>query len=334
MSGDRKWVKVGIVVTATGVIAMIWYMILGDEQQALVDLYTAGKLSDDVFAAQRSLLLAARLLPVPLVGLVLIGLLVYCQRARLRKAMLYIRIGWRLIWPLLAATLAVAFPLLAVQRVPRPLAVPLSIALLMLVLYVRAANLAEAVHLLRAALRRVATRVMSRRVRERWDYDLIRSFQDGRRVAFSTAAPEGMEVKAVTHRRSGEELGTAILQHPPWQGDAVIQYTVSDIDKLVMAVRLHGSFGIMEAVEKDGQEKICLFPGEQHEGNKVRFEVRVNERTVLFQEKDTQGWSPIKHKDFLVPHLGFLILEFRTNAMDDPHFNWAAWKDLKLVECP
>lgn len=164
---------------------------------------------------------------------------------------------------------------------------------------------------------------------------MIWSFQHGRHVAFSTAAREGMVVKAVTHRRSGEDLGTAIWQHPPGHGDAVIQYTVSDIDKLVMAVRLHGSFGIMEGFEDDdGQEKICGFPGKEHEGNKVRFEVRVNEQTVLLQEKDTQGWSPIKHKDFFVPHLGFLIVEFRTNAMDDPHFNWAAWKDLKLVECP
>jgi hypothetical protein len=170
-----------------------------------------------------------------------------------------------------------------------------------------------------------------RRVEDRqpWEYHFIKHLEDE-----STVRHEGpgSVVRVVRNAKSHTILPEAIFEHPPGtKNDTTIRFCVQGINQSVIKLKLQGSYGILEQfLDEDQQLKESRF----HEsiGNRVRFEVWVDELAILRDERADYGWVPIESKEPIRPHRGSLVVELRTNCVGDPSYNWAAWGELKLVE--
>jgi len=336
MAGDRKGILVGAVATVIVGMTTTWYMILVNSYQASVDLYTAGKISEQQFAARSTLFAALGLAPPILGGLALLGALLFWQRQRLRRAMRWVRRTWPYLWPPIALSIALLTPALVAYRRPGLVAISLAVAITAAgyVVHSRARRFAETAHVVHAAMARLAQRMKRAQKRPPYTYDLIEAFRRRQVAVYSTESPEGMVSRLVAYAPNGKVMGSALWQHPPWKGDAILEYVVPPIDRSIAMVKLEGSYGILEGfLEDDGETKLCGFPGKDHERNTVRFEARINGCVILSDDLVAQEWRAIKHESAVIPYAGLLTVQLRTNANGDPHFNWAAWRDLRLVEC-
>lgn len=165
--------------------------------------------------------------------------------------------------------------------------------------------------------------------RQPWKYHFIEHLEDE-----STVRHEGpgSVVRKVRNAKSHTILPEAIFEHPPGtQDDTTVRFCVGGMDHSVTKLKLQGSYGILEQfIDEDQQVKVSEF--RHNIGNRVRFEVRVDGRTILQHETDDYGWVSIDCKEPIMPHMGTLAVELRTNCMGDPNYNWAAWGGLKLVE--
>lgn len=324
MSADRKWAAIGITVTAIGVVATLWYMSLGDLHQAAVDLYTAGKISDEAFVARTSLLTSARLMPLFVMLIGLLSFLVYRQWTRVARI-------WSYAWPVLALLAAVA-PLTAAALLGGDvLVVLLAIVPPLFIAYLLRSRLRLSLRTLVALPSHLRVVMASAFQRRPWEYDFIEHFRDNTVTDYSTGSAKGKVVKLVTDAVSVTSLGRAIFEHPADQGETVIEYVITGIDPSVKALRLQGCYGIMEQFkDDDGNVKSSQFPGTR--GNIVRFKVRVNQGLLLQDDRSEFGWARIEGHEPILPREGRLTLQLITNNMGDPSWNWAAWCGLKLVE--
>ncbi len=303
MTKARKWAS-----PLTGIgIVIGWWALTVALYGVSATLYAGGKMSADSFSTSTRLFFGALLLPI----IPVLAFLVYWYRRNLR-------IAWGYVWPALVVAVIVAVPAVA--------ALSTSSILLTLLAVVVSTSL---VHMLSA---RILERrePWSLRRREPWEYDFTRHLRDQTTKEYATGPPGGKVVKVVTNARSGTDMEQAIFEHPADQGDTIIEYVITGIDRAVTAVKLHGIYGIMEQfTDDDGKVKVSRFPHSR--GNRVRFEIRVNRQVVFQDDIGNFGWRQLKVDPF-TPQEGSLTVEFRTNNMGDPSWNWAAWSELKLVE--
>jgi hypothetical protein len=161
-----------------------------------------------------------------------------------------------------------------------------------------------------------------------WEYHFIEHLSD---QSTMVRADRGSVVMKVRNAKSLTVLRQAIFEHPPANDDTIIQFSAVGIGMHIEKLRLEGSYGILEEFEdEDDQLKVSEFPTKS--GNRVRFQVWVNERSILTDDRDDFGWTAIECQEPLRMHQERLQVELRTNCLGDPSWNWAAWGELKLVE--
>lgn len=326
MSADRKWAAIGITVTAIGVVATVWYMSLGDLHQAAVDLYTAGKISDEAFVARTSLLTSARLMPLFVMLIGLLSFLAYRQWTRVARI-------WRYAWPVLALLAAVA-PLTAAALLGGDVLVGLlAIVPPLFIAYLLRSRLRLSLRTLVALPSHLRVVMASALQRRPWEYDFLEHLANDTTRCYSTGDAEPWSVRKVRNALSdGYAAAEAIFEHPPYHGDTVIEYAVTGIENDIREVWIEGGYAILERFDEyDGQrgEPTHFQPNTD---NRVRFEVHTDGEAVWDHEIDDFRWFPLQVGPFH-PQGGRLTVEFRTNALGKTSCNWAAWADLKLVEC-
>lgn len=124
----------------------------------------------------------------------------------------------------------------------------------------------------------------------------------------------------------------AIFEHPPTEGDAVLTYHLRGIKGTSKQLGIELHIGIIDKVYDEITEALVDTSNfSSVRSNRIKFMVRVNEENILEQELYEHGWfrrkkGPIPLRD------DQLVIQFRTNAMGETRWNWAAWGEPKLVE--
>ncbi len=146
-----------------------------------------------------------------------------------------------------------------------------------------------------------------------WQYDFIEAFPVARTVA--TRSKEMMEVKTGV-ASCGMVQQMALWEHPPVNGAAVCEYTVSvpsDLDGL----RLRFAVGIRDGALME-DENLCA------------FRIYVNGIRLWSTTKQTNPWER-----FLIdlPSLSGqdMVIQFMTDALGDNRWNWAVWAEPLLL---
>lgn len=163
-----------------------------------------------------------------------------------------------------------------------------------------------------------------------WSYDFIEYFDDPSTIK-SYEEPWNIQVK-----RRAQSVGMvrpAIFEHPRSSGQTVLTYVIEQIPEHVGEVQLEFFTGILDELwnEATGQfEEASQF--HTVAGNRIEFEIWVNEGRVFREVRDEVGWSEFKRVSGLTPFSGALEVSFRTDALGNPYWNWAAWGEARLVE--
>lgn len=324
---------------ATALTILIgWCALAATMYGVTATLYVGGKMSSRSFRTTTRLFLSGIFFPIIVVlalflycqGLYIGALLVfiiagfclavYWQREKLVIAWRYLAIVSRYIWPPLALVITIALPVAAVH-LQNPLVIVLSMAFASCAVYLLSPHLGRHRQLWPAVRRKP------------WRYDFIEHLKDEstkRYIELARTPDDPFLVYKVENARSATQIGEAIFEHPPHHGDGVIEFMIAGIDERVTGVRLEGSYGIMDRFkDRDGTPKESTFQAES--GNKVRFEIWVNRQKKWEDELADFGWRWVEKGPF-EPQQGCLVVDLRTNAMDQTHCNWAAWRELKLVE--
>jgi hypothetical protein len=166
-----------------------------------------------------------------------------------------------------------------------------------------------------------------------WQFECVAHLNDETTEIFATK-PRGDKdpflVYPVEDARSSMNMGQALFEHPPHDGDAVVRFQVTPIPKHVAQVGLRGYYGIMDGfTDKNGVAKRTTF--EPNSQNKVRFGITVDKQPILEDDVSDFGWFAVNKGPF-PPHDGSLTVELRTNALGEAHCNWAAWRNLRIVK--
>jgi hypothetical protein len=126
------------------------------------------------------------------------------------------------------------------------------------------------------------------------------------------------------------EVKPAIFAHRGEHADTILTYQVENIPGHVQLEFFTGILDIRRD-EKTGQlQEVSQF--HTVPGNRIRFKIWVNEGRVFEEERRAVGWSEFKQVRDLEPFNNRLVVSFRTDAMGDPRWNWAAWGEPRLVE--
>lgn len=323
MIRDHKWL-VGTVIGLVIATLTVWYPLVTARRDECVTLYTADKLPFDQYAACMSSSTALYGAPVLMLLVGGVAVVVWWRRRQFR-------VFWRHVWPPLALASAVALPVVAALRgSPALLAVMLAI-LSMCLLYLLSPALVQHRRLLRRVPAKVMARIAARKGQKPWKYDFIEHLYDESTKRCAAGHREGSVIKVVRKARSGSEVRQALFEHPAAIGQSIVEYVIRDIDRRVTDLVLVGSYGILEQfTDEDDILWTCEFP--PNSGNKVRFELRANGKMLLQDDKIDFGWTPIEHKDAIEPEGGCVSVQFSTDGMGDPGWNWAGWSEIKLVE--
>ncbi len=335
MSADEKWV----VGTAIAILALYYTGVI-QLYGIAAGLYGRDKLPGKVWRASSVLFGIALGVPVVagggfviysrgwltglLLGVVLtgVGTILFWQRRRMAA------IG-RHSWPHLVMFGTLILVATAVVRTRDPLVIILAATTPLFAWYLLRDRLSLATAT--SALAAIPGRFAKASQHPPWTYDFIEHLSD---ESTTRREDRGSVVKKVRKAESGTVLAEAIFQHPPdppASDDTVIQFSVVGVAEHVRRLRLEGNYGILARFEDDdGQLKTSEFP--VRTGNKVRFEVRFNQHSILQDERDDYGWTAIESAEPLIPGKGRLRVELRTNCLGDPNWNWAAWGELKLIE--
>ena len=335
MSADDKWIIAGIAAT----VLLGYYGLVIRGYGIAAGLYGNDKVSIRVWRASTGVFAFLLFIPVIVVGwffvysrglltglllavvLTGVGTILFWQRRRMAA------VG-RHLWPPLVMFGALILVAVAVVRTSDPLVIILAATTPLFAWYLLRDRLALSLATGTSALAAIPGRLARASQHPPWTYDFIEHLSDE-----STKRREGRGsvVKKVRKAESGTVLAEAIFEHPPANDDTVIQFSVVGVAEHVRRLRLEGNYGILARFEDDdGQLKTSKFP--VRTGNKVRFEVRINQRWILQDERDDYGWIAIESAEPLIPDKGRLLVELRTNCLGDPSWNWAAWGELKLVE--
>jgi hypothetical protein len=137
-----------------------------------------------------------------------------------------------------------------------------------------------------------------------------------------------------THVEDASCMGIArqaIFQHPPLDGqtDAILRFSGQPPGGAgYMALTFYT--GIRDShTLADGTIERCDF--EPNKGNRIRFQIFVNGHLVFQEIRDSFEWR--FHALVLPPPAKQLYeIEFRTNALGQPHGNWAVWGEPRLAD--
>ena len=335
MSADDKWIA-GIAAT----VLLGYYGLVIRDYGIAAGLYGNDKLSTRVWRASTGVLAFFLLVPVVVIGwffvysrgllaglllgvvLTGVGIILLWQRRRMAAIV-------RHSWPPLVMFGTLILVAIAVVRTRDPLVIILAMTTPLFAWYLLRDRLILCLATGTSALAAIPGRFARASQRAPWTYDFIEHLDDE-----STVRHEGpgSVVRKVQNAKSHTILPEAIFEHPQnTKGDTKIRFCVAGIDQSVTKLKLQGSYGILEQfVDEDQHLKESEFP--HNTRNRVRFEVWVDQRPILRDERDDYGWVPIESRDPIIPHMGSLVIELRTNCMGDPSYNWAAWGDLKLVK--
>jgi len=123
----------------------------------------------------------------------------------------------------------------------------------------------------------------------------------------------------------------SIFQHPPHDGqtDAILRFS-EPVTRKVGHLVLTFHTGIKDShVLADGSVAECEF--QSRTGNRIRFQVYMDGRLVFQEIRDSREWR--FHALVLPPTFArFHQVEFRTNALGQPHCNWAVWGEPRLAD--
>jgi hypothetical protein len=137
-----------------------------------------------------------------------------------------------------------------------------------------------------------------------------------------------------THVEVASCMGVAresIYQHPPPDGktDAILRFSgqppgVAGYMVLTFYTGIRDSRTLADrTIKKSG-----FVP---HKGNRIRFQIYVNRRRVFQEIRDSFEWR--FHALVLPPPANQKYeVEFRTNALGQPHYNWAVWGEPRLAD--
>jgi len=146
-----------------------------------------------------------------------------------------------------------------------------------------------------------------------WLYDLIEYFHQARRAA--TIDPKGMEIKVAPASCEGV-IRPAIWQHPPVNGEAVLEYQAT-VPLEAEALKLKFAAGV-----RDG----ALLS----EDNQVAFRIRVNGRLLWSHLKNNSTWD-----EFVIdlPTLTgqAAVIQLITDALGNSRWNWAVWGEPQVL---
>lgn len=297
-------------------IAQIWYPCNCTLYAVAAAFWHGGELPDAGFA------LASLWLVIALLGPVL-----YWQRTRMVRA-------WWVVWPLLVLAATLALVTIAALKTRDPILTIVAATTPLFAAHLLWNRIGLSLRAASGPLTRVR-RMASRRGRsDLWEYHFIDHLNDETTTIYHTGhkrEDDPFLVYPVQDARSSTDMGPALFEHPPHDGDAVIDFHVAPIPERVPQVGIRGYYGIMDAfTDKNSVKKRTTF--EARAQNKVRFEIVVDDELVVRDDLSGFGWISVDKGPFQ-PHDRSLMVELKTNALGEAHCNWAAWGELKLVEC-
>jgi len=155
-----------------------------------------------------------------------------------------------------------------------------------------------------------------------WSYDFIEHFND---ATTRKSAEQAHHIQVMQKAQSLGIARPAIFEHPRAYGQTVLTYVVEGIPEGIQEVKLEFLTGILDVLPEETSQ-FHKVPD-----NRIEFEIWVNEGRVFREVRDQVGWSEFKHVPGLRPSSGALEVSFRTDAKGNPHWNWAAWGEPKLV---
>jgi hypothetical protein len=145
-----------------------------------------------------------------------------------------------------------------------------------------------------------------------WCHNLLEHFASA--DVRASKAPAGMEVK-LAEALVGRESRPALWQHPPVNGEALVEYHVP-IPAGVQALRLRFAIGIRDGGE--GVERL------------VAFRVRAEGWQVWSRAAYPRRWTPFEVS--LPFHAGDVLrLTLATDGLGQHPWAWAVWGDPELV---
>lgn len=113
----------------------------------------------------------------------------------------------------------------------------------------------------------------------------------------------------------------AIYEHPPREDDALIEFEIQAPDDVTLAL-LTFYTGIMDLMRIDERLEKSTF--KSRPGNKIRFRILLDDHSIFETIRDSFEWR--FHTVFLrIPRDRRFHLRFCTNALGQPHCNWAVW---------
>ncbi len=150
-----------------------------------------------------------------------------------------------------------------------------------------------------------------------WRADLIDLFPSAI-VAASAPGTSGLDAHLGLATAGGVERA-AFFAHPPVRGECVITLSLS-IPADAGNLRLRFGYGI-----RDGAEIA--------DDNLVAFRVRANGYRVWSAHTNVRRWE---EADIALPvEAGSVVaIEFRTEALGDHRYTWAAWAQPRVIGAP
>lgn len=167
-------------------------------------------------------------------------------------------------------------------------------------------------------------------------YDFIDEF--GEATVINSAEHETHKVRPVERALSRRPAGTemrAIWAHPGYP-DKDTEVTYQLPVKFAAAQQLTLMFAVAILGKHPLEERNCRF--EDKRDNSVKFEVRVNGKTVferVFRASDPGLYKWEQHAITVIPAMETkgetLKVGLITNAMGQSNYNWTAWGEPKLI---
>lgn len=156
-----------------------------------------------------------------------------------------------------------------------------------------------------------------------WQYRLADVFGSSRRFLGITTWVNDKGVTYATTASCQGVMRKAIYQHPPLDGetDSLINFELRIPDHVKFLV-LSFYTGIMDEMIRGGSVERSTF--EPKTGNRVCFKILADNHLVFEETRDSFEWR--YHSLVLpIPTSRTMNIDFCTNALRQPHCNWAVW---------
>jgi hypothetical protein len=165
---------------------------------------------------------------------------------------------------------------------------------------------------------------------EHWCYDFIEHFDD---PTTTKSCQQGSQIQVEKKAQSLGIVKPAIFEHPPLSGKTALTYVIDQVPYHVHKVKLEFFSAILDEMrDETTSELIEVSRFHTVAGNRIWFEICVDEGLVFHEERASIGWSELKSVGPLVPVNNRLNVSFRTDALGHPEWNWAAWGEPRLID--